>query len=305
MTNFDLNWWIWFNVLIFALLALDLKYIKKTKPSHSLAITAAWVSIAGLFAVLLYYLKGSQLALEFVTGYLIEESLSIDNLFVFLIIFQHFHVPNKWQQKILMYGIIGAMAMRLIFIIAGISLIQMAHWILLVFGAFLIVTGIMMLKKPKKPKEIDQPKQPFIVRLLKKIIPFTDSWDSKNFLVRLNGKLFATPALLVLCTIETTDLVFALDSIPAVFAITLDPFIVYSCNALAIVGLRSIFFVLKDLIEVFEYLHYGISILLIFVGTKMLIEPVYHITTGTSLAMIGTILLISILASYVPHKKGS
>ena len=302
MTNFDLNWWIWFNVFFFAVLAFDLKYIKKTKPSHSLAVSAAWVSIAGMFAVLLYYLKGSQISLEFVTGYLIEESLSIDNLFVFLIIFQHFHVPDAWQQKILMYGIIGAMAMRLIFIIAGISLIQMAHWILLVFGAFLVITGIMMLKKPKKT---DQPKPPFVVRLIKKIIPFTDSWDSKNFLVRINGKLFATPALLVLCTIESTDLVFALDSIPAVFAITLDPFIVYSCNALAIVGLRSIFFVLKDLFKVFAYLHYGISIILIFVGTKMLMEPFYHITTATSLVLIGTILLISILASYFPHKKGS
>jgi tellurite resistance protein TerC len=301
MTNFDISWWIWFNALILTLLIIDLKFIPKTRPRISVAVTLGWVTIAGLFACLLYAVKGSQIALEFTTGYLIEESLSIDNLFVFLMVFQYFRVPDKWQQKILMYGILGAMIMRFIFIIAGISLIQMAPWLLLVFGVFLVFTGIMMFKKQNKNAK---PKEAFLVQLIKKWIPCTDSWETNTFFTRINGKLFATPAFLVLCTIEATDLVFAMDSIPAIFAITLDPFVVYSCNALAVVGLRSLFFVLKDLLNVFEHLHYGISLILIFVGMKMLIAPIYHIATLVSLSVIGVILLCCIGASYVfPTKK--
>ena len=200
-----------------------------------------------------------------------------------------------------MYGILGALVMRFIFIMAGIALIQTIHWILLVFGAFLVVTGILMFKKQE---QITHPKQPPVVSFLRKFIPCTDSWEYKTFFTRINGKLFATPAFLVLCAIETTDLVFALDSIPAVFAITLDPFVVYSCNALAIIGLRSLFFVLKDLLEIFEYLHYGVSLILVFVGSKMLLAPFYPIDTKISLAVIGTILITSVLGSYIPHSKG-
>lgn len=298
MTTFGISWWVWFNIVLFALLAIDLVYLPKRKQSHSLFMAGIWIVIAMLFASLLYLAKGSQSALEFTTGYLIEESLSVDNLFVFLMLFKHFHVPSNWQKKILMYGIIGALVMRFVFIIAGISLIQQAHWILLVFGAFLAVTGILMFKKPDKNYK---PKPSFLVTLAKKFFPFTDSWEADTFFVRQGGKLFATPALLVLCTIESTDLLFALDSIPAVFAITLDPFIVYSCNALAIVGLRSIFFALKDLLEVFEYLHYGVSLILVFVGCKMLLAPFYSIDTATSLAIIGSILAASLIG---PPKLG-
>lgn len=301
LSHFTLEWWIYFNIFLAILLAVDLKFITNRTLKQSYIITAAWITLAGLFAALLYATKGPQICLEFTTGYLIEKSLSVDNLFVFLTIFHFFHVPNSWKQRILMYGILGALVMRFIFIMVGITLIQKVHWILLVFGAFLVVTGILMFKKRDK---ITHPKQPPVVTFLKRFIPCIDTWENKTFFIRKNGKLLATPAFLVLCAIETTDLVFALDSIPAVFAITLDPFIVYSCNALAIIGLRSLFFVLKDLLEIFEYLHYGVSLILVFVGCKMLIAPFYTVDTVLSLAVIGTILITSILGSYIPHSKG-
>lgn len=255
-------------------------------------MAGAWVGIAALFALLLYSIKGGEVALQFTTGYLIEESLSIDNLFVFLMLFQHFHVPLRWQNKILMYGIIGALIMRFICIIAGIALVELLHEVLLVFGAFLVIMGIIMFKKQDA---MTHPKEPLLVSLIKKILPFKDTWNVDTFFVRSDGRLFATPAFLVLCTIESTDLLFALDSIPAVFAITLDPFIVYSANALAIVGLRSIFFALKDSLQAFEYLHYGVSLIVIFVGLKMLLAPIFAISTVTSLAVIAGIIATSLL----------
>jgi len=298
MTDFGINWWIWFNVLLVTLLLTDLKFLRRDKPSKSVWACAAWISIAALFGLLIFYAKGKTKALEFATGYIIEESLSIDNLFVFLMIFRHFHVPNAWQTKILYYGIFGAIVMRLSLIVAGIALIQVSHWMLVFFGLFLVATGIMMFAKQK---EITQPKPSPLVAVVKRFLPCTDTWDPEHFFVRIDGKLFATPAFLVLCTVETTDLIFALDSIPAIFAITLDPFIVYSCNALAVVGLRSLFFVFKELLEYFEYLHYGVSLILIFIGTKMVISPFYQIATATSLAVVATILLTSML---IPKKRG-
>lgn len=300
MSNFNIEWWLYFNLFLTILLGADLWCMTKRTRRQSYLVTAGWFLVAASFACLLYYAKGPQIALEFVTGYLIEESLSIDNLFVFLMIFHHFHVPHNWQQKILMYGIIGAMIMRFSFIVLGITLIQMAHWLLLVFGAFLVVTGVLMFKKQEQSTH---PKEPKIVGLIKKVLPCTSGWNNETFFVRQEGRLFITPAFVVLCTIETTDVVFALDSIPAIFAITLDPFIVYSCNALAVCGLRSLFFVLKDLLGLFEYLHYGVSLVLIFVGCKMLIAPIYPMETTVSLAVIGTILFTSIFSSYIPHKK--
>lgn len=291
MINFGIQWWIWFNVALFALLAIDLKLVANRTRRMSYILTGIWISIAILFALFINFTKGHQLALEFVTGYLIEESLSVDNLFVFLMLFHHFHVPHRWQTKILMYGIIGALVMRFIFIVGGIAIIQQAHWVMLIFGAFLVFTGIMMFKKTD---EKSLPKESFIVKLVKKVFPYKDSWDQNTFFVTSHGKRFATPAFITLCAVESTDLVFALDSIPAVFAITLDPFIVYSCNALAIVGLRSLFFVLKDALMLFEHLHHGVSIILVFVGSKMLIEPVYHIDTPVSLGVIGAVLAISL-----------
>lgn len=292
MTQFSLSWWVWFNLFLFALLALDLHFLPKRKQKHSFLLASAWVGIAALFSLLLYSVKGGEVALQFTTGYLIEESLSIDNLFVFLLLFKHFQVPLRWQNKILMYGIIGALIMRFIFIIAGIALVELVHEVLLVFGAFLVIMGIVMLKKQD---QMVPTKEPLLVSIVKKILPFKDTWNVDTFFVRSTGRLFATPAFLVLCTVESTDLLFALDSIPAVFAITLDPFIVYSANALAIVGLRSIFFALKDSLQTFEYLHYGVSLIVIFVGLKMLLAPVFAISTITSLAVIAVIIITSLL----------
>lgn len=285
---FGIEWWIGFSLLIFALLAIDLAFLPKRKPSHNFALTAAWIAVAGFFAILLYITKGSTVALQFTTGYIIEKSMSIDNLFVFLIIFQHFQVPPRWQQKILMYGIIGAIFMRLLFIIVGLTLIQMTHWMLLIFGAFLVIMGIYSCKKP-------QAKEPPKLTFLKKLFPVIEGWETDNFFIRHKGKLFATPAFIVLATIETTDLIFALDSIPAIFAITLDPFIVFSSTALAVIGLRAIFFVLNSYLASIKYLHLGISLILIFVGCKMLLAPIYAIDTAVSLAVISTILLAVIL----------
>jgi len=303
MTLFGLEWWIPFNLVLILLLVLDVRYLRrstdKPRPSQSLLLTAAWVSLAMLFALLIFMTKGQEPALKFITGYLIEESLSVDNLFVFLMIFQYFHVPESQTRRILMYGILGALIMRFVFIFVGISLIHRIPWILYVFGAFLVVTGILMFKKPEKSFT---PRTAFLVTWLKKFIPITDHWEDGQFFVRKSGRLFATPAFVVLLTVEATDLFFALDSIPAVFAITLDPFIVYSCNAMAILGLRSLFFVLKDLLEFFEYLHYGVSLILIFVGSKMLLRPVYEIPTVTSLCVIGSILFLSMLLSAVRKK---
>ncbi len=299
MTDFSSVWWIWFNVLLVVLLVIDLKFLPKQKPSHSLYACFGWLFIAASFAGLLYFFKGSDKALEFVTGYVIEESLSIDNLFVFLMIFRHFHVPSNWQTKILMYGIFGAIVMRLSFIVAGIALVQLSHWILVLFGVFLVFTGCTMFKKQK---EAHHPKPSPITGWVKRFLTCTDSWETDRFFIKQGGKLCATPAFLVLCTIETTDLIFALDSIPAIFAITLDPFIVYSCSSLAVVGLRSFYFVFKELLNLFDYLHYGVSLILIFIGFKMIIAPFYAINTVTSLAIVGTILITSML---IPNKRGS
>ncbi len=292
MTNFSIQWWVWFNIILFALLAIDLAYLPKRTKKYTYVLPVICVTLAMLFTAGLYFAKGSAVSLEFATGYLLELSLSVDNLFVFIMLFHHFHVPERWKNKILTYGIIGALVMRFLFIVIGITLINMFHWILLLFGAFLIVTGIMMFKKANKDV---LPKESFIVKYVKKLFRFKDTWEQDTFFIKSNGKLFATPAFLTLCAIESTDLVFALDSIPAVFAITLDPFIVYSANALAIVGLRSLFFVLKDGLLLFKNLHYGISVILVYVGCKMVIAPWYAIDTLTSLGVIASILLISLI----------
>ncbi|MCE5294976.1 MAG: TerC/Alx family metal homeostasis membrane protein [Chlamydiales bacterium] len=296
---FNIHWWIWFNILLFALLYIDLRLFPHRGRRQAYALTVTWVSIALAFAGLIYVTKGATTSLEFLTGYVIEESLSIDNLFVFLMLFQYFHVPSRWQSKILMYGIVGALVMRLIFILVGISLVQKMHWLMLVFGAFLVVTGAMMFKKkdPNAPQ-----KQPYIVSLLKKYVPFTDSWEHSTFFIKEQGRRIATPAFLVVCAVESTDLLFALDSIPAIFGITLDPFVVYSCNALAIVGLRSLFFVLKDALTLFEHLHYGVSLILVFIGGKMLVSHWYKIDTIVSLSVVGALLIGSLL---IPKKKST
>lgn len=284
------------------MLALDLGVVHRRpeRPtlSQSLAWSVVWVALAGAFAMLLYTWQGRAAALEFSTGYVIELSLSADNLFIFLLIFRFFRLPDTEQYRVLFWGIIGAIAMRAAFIFAGVGLIKRFHWIIYGFGLLLVYSGIRLLFQ--HGAQVNPDKNP-LLRLFRKFLPVTPDYVDGKFFVR-REQLCATPLLLVLLVIETTDVVFAIDSIPAVLAITLNTFIVYTSNIFAILGLRSLFFTLSSLMEVFEYLHYGIACVLIFVGCKMLLSHYFPIRTEVSLAIIGAILAITIGAS-VLHRR--
>ncbi len=258
-----------------------------------------WISLAGAFAILVYFWRGKAPALNFVTGYLIEESLSVDNLFVFLLIFRYFKVPGDYQHKVLFWGIVGALVMRFAFIIAGVALINRFHWIIYIFGAFLVYTGVKLFRS--SDSEVDPENNP-VLRWVRKVIPVTPDYVNGNFLVREKG-LYATPLLLVLIVIETTDVVFAADSIPAVLAITRDPFIVFTSNVFAILGLRSLYFALAGMMELFHFLHYGLAVILSFIGVKMLISNYYELPTHIALAVVGVVLAVSVVASIVFPKK--
>jgi tellurite resistance protein TerC len=289
--------WILFNVFVAGMLALDLGFIHRRARTLSLrqalSWTAIWIALAVCFAVLLYAFQGRTAALEFSTGYVIELSLSADNLFIFLLIFRYFRLPEADQYRVLFWGIIGAIAMRAAFIFAGVGLIKRFHWIIYAFGLLLVFSGVRLLFQ--RGAQIKPEKNP-VLRLVRKFMPVTPDYVGGKFFVR-GDRLSATPLLLVLIVIETTDLIFAVDSIPAVLAITLNTFIVYTSNIFAILGLRSLFFALAWLMEVFEYLHYGISSVLAFVGIKMLLSHYYPIPTEISLAVIAVILLVTIIAS--------
>jgi len=289
--------WILFNIFVAAMLALDLGVFHRRTNSLSLrqalAWSGLWILLAGIFAVLLFFWQGSRAALEFSTGYVIELSLSVDNLFIFLLVFRYFRLPKPEQYRVLFWGIIGAIAMRAAFIFAGVGLIHRFHWIIYLFGLLLVYSGVRLLFQ--RGAEVHPEKNP-LLRLFRRYIPVTDDLVDGRFFVR-RDRLYATPLLLVLLVVETTDLIFAVDSIPAVLSITLDTFIVYTSNIFAILGLRSMFFALSSLLDIFKYLHYGISCVLVFVGVKMLTSHYYPIRTEISLAVIGGILLITILAS--------
>jgi len=293
----NLWWWLFFNIFVAVMLALDLgvfhRHTKGQGLRQSLAWSGFWISLAAAFAVLIFYSQGRQAALDFSTGYVIELSLSADNLFIFLLIFRYFHLPEAAQYRVLFWGIIGAIAMRAGFIFAGVGLIHRFHWIIYLFGALLIYSGGRLLFQHEV--KVEPEKNP-LLRAFRRLLPVTEDYVDGKFFVR-REQLCATPLLLVLLVVETTDVVFAVDSIPAVLSITLDAFIVYTSNIFAILGLRSLFFALAALMDIFEYLHYGISCVLIFVGVKMLLSHYYHIRTEASLAVIGGILLITILAS--------
>jgi len=289
--------WILFNVFVAGMLALDLGFIHRRARTPSLgqalSWTAIWIALAVCFAFLLYTFQGRTPALEFSTGYVIELSLSADNLFIFLLIFRYFRLPEADQYRVLFWGIIGAIAMRAAFIFAGVGLIRRFHWIIYAFGLLLVFTGVRLLFQ--RGAQVKPEKNP-VLRLVRKFMPVTSDFVGGKFFVR-GDRLCATPLLLVLIVIETTDLIFAVDSIPAVLAITLNTFIVYTSNIFAILGLRSLFFALASLMEVFEYLHYGISSVLVFMGIKMLLSHYYPIRTEISLAVIAVILLATIVAS--------
>ena len=301
------KYFIWggFNILVLAMLALDLGIFHrkdhKISVKEGLVWSIIWIIVALIFNVIVYFWQGEAKALQFFTGYLIERSLSIDNIFVFLLIFTYFGVPDKFQYKVLFWGIIGALVMRGLFIGIGALLIARFHWVIYIFGAFLVYTGIKM--GVAGDTKIEPEKNP-VLRFVRRFIPLTDNYDKGKFFVKKAGKKLGTPLFVVLIVVETTDIVFAVDSIPAIFAITLDPFIVYTSNVFAILGLRALYFALAGLMDMFYYLKYGLSAILAFVGVKMLISGYYKIPDMMALGVIAFLLAVSIIVSILkPHKK--
>jgi tellurite resistance protein TerC len=289
--------WVLFNAFVVGLLVLDHSISQRSGRGVRFRAALAWsaflILLAAAFAVLLYFWRGPTKALEFTTGYLIEESLSVDNLFVFLLLFRYFGVREREQRKVLTWGILGALVMRGIFIVAGVGLIRRFHWIIYVFGAFLVYTGARLLGG--QAEEV-HPERNWLLRALRRALPVTQEFVDGKFFVRRPG-LMATPLLLVLVVVESTDVLFAADSIPAVLAISRDPFIVYTSNVFAILGLRALYFTLAGLMEAFHLLHYGLAVILMFIGVKMLVSARYEISTPVSLAVVAGVLAITIAAS--------
>lgn len=296
----DTLWlWIGFNAFVLCMLALDLGVFHRKAHvvsfRESMTWTCVWVALALVFNIGVWHFMGPQKGLEFLTGYLIEKSLSIDNVFVFALLFTYFAVPPLYQHKVLFWGILGALVMRAAMIWAGAALITNFAWIIYVFGAFLIATGIKMIVK--RSEEIHPERNP-VVRLFKRMMPVTDCYRDGSFFVKENGIRMATPLFVVLLLVEFTDLIFAVDSIPAIFAVTTDPFIVYTSNVFAILGLRSLYFALAGVMHKFHYLKIGLGAVLAFVGTKMcLAHTAYKIDTLASLGVIVAILAIAVIAS--------
>lgn len=296
--------WIAFNVVVLILLALDLGVFHRKShvigPKEAALWSAFWVALSLAFNLGIYFVLGKEPALEFLAGYLVEKSLSVDNIFVFIMIFSYFGVKPEWQHRVLFWGILGALIMRAIMIFAGAALIERFHWVLYFFGAFLIFTGYKMITH--KEGDGDPSKNP-VLRWARKVLPLTDEYHGDRLRIRQAGKWVFTPLFLVLIVVETSDVAFALDSIPAIFAVTRDPFIVYTSNVAAILGLRALYFLLAGIMGLFHYLHYGLGAVLSFVGLKMIVEPWWKISTTTSLLTIGAILCLSIGASLAFPKK--
>jgi tellurite resistance protein TerC len=290
--------WGGFIAFVLAMLALDLGVFHRKAHAVSLKEAAiwscVWVSLALSFNAGMYFIYGPRPALEFLTGYLIEKALSVDNIFVILVIFSYFRVSPNYQHRVLFWGILGALAMRAVFIVLGAKLLQSFHWMIYLFGAFLIITAIRLMLETGEEKDLSKS---LMTRLFRRFIPCTDGYREHHFVVKENGKWIATPLLLVLAVVEGTDLIFAVDSIPAIFAVTTDPFIVFTSNIFAILGLRSLFFLLAGVMDKFHYLKTGLALVLAFVGAKMLLVEVYKIPIGVSLGVIAGILSLSIVLS--------
>jgi tellurite resistance protein TerC len=297
-----LIFWILFNLFVLAALGLDLGVLRRRSRvvgvREALAWSLLWIVLAFAFAVLIHLWQGRASALQFVTGYVLELSLSVDNLFVFLLIFRYFRVPQEYQHKVLFWGILGALVMRGVFIFAGIGLIRKLHWIIYAFGLFLVYSGAKLFRQ--HGAKINLEKNP-LLRLFRRLVPVTENYEGDKFFVR-RPNLCATPLLIVLLVVETTDVLFAVDSVPAILAITLNAFIVYTSNVFAILGLRSMYFALVGMMETFEYLHYGLALILIMFGSMMLASHYYQIRTEWTLAAVAAILLASVLASAVKQK---
>jgi len=295
--------WISFNLFVIAMLAIDLGlFNRKAHEVHikeALIWSAVWISLALLFNVGVYFYFGSDPALKFFTGYIIEKSLSVDNLFVFIMIFSYFKVKPIYHHKVLFWGILGALIMRIIFISAGVVLINKFHWIIYVFGAFLVITGIRMAFH-----SVDaDPEKNLILRLSRRFFHPATAEEEGKFFVRRGWRLAPATLFPVLIVVEVSDIIFAVDSIPAVLAISTDPFIVYTSNVFAILGLRALYFALAGIMKMFNYLHYGLSIILVFVGVKMLIADYYEIPVQAALGVIAVIILSCILPSMIQERK--
>ncbi len=300
--------WIGFNLFVLLMLALDLGVFPRKSQTVStreaVAWSLVWISLSLAFNTIIYFFwdsmvpdsqyTNSEAALAFLTGYLIEKSLSVDNIFVFILIFSFFSVPSAYQHRVLFWGILGALVMRGILIAVGATLLEQFHWIIYVFGAFLIFTGIRMARQ--QDEQVHPDRNP-VVKFFRKLMPVTENFEKDKFFIRRAGKWMATPLFLILLIVESTDLVFAVDSIPAIFAVTRDPFIVYTSNVFAILGLRALYFLLANVMDKFQYLKLGLSAVLTFIGVKMVIVDLYHIPVGVSLGVVASILTISIIAS--------
>ena len=300
--------WVGFNLFVLTMLALDLGVFHRkshaVSTKEALTWSVVWIALSLVFSGVIYFFwdkmmptstyTNSEASLAYLTGYLIEKALSVDNIFVFILIFSFFAVPATYQHRVLFWGILGALVMRGAMILVGAALIERFHWIIYVFGAFLVYTGIRMASH--QDEEVQPDKNP-VVKFFRKFMPVTENFEDDKFFVRRAGKLLATPLFLILLIVESTDLVFALDSIPAIFAVTHDPFIVYTSNIFAILGLRALYFLLANVMGQFQYLKLGLSAVLTFVGVKMVITDIYHIPVGASLGVVAGLLTISILAS--------
>jgi tellurite resistance protein TerC len=302
----DVLLWVGFIVFIIAMLVLDLKVFQRKEHDimikEALLWTLFWIVLSLGFNIGIYFFMGVNYALEFLTGYLIEKALSIDNIFVFIIIFAYFRVSPRFQHKILFWGILGAIVMRALFILAGVALIERLHWVIYVLGIFLVYIGIKLAFE--KEKEVHPDQNP-LLKIVKRIFPVDTDYTGNKFFTRKAGKLFATPLFIVLIAIESTDIVFAVDSIPAILSITRHPFIVFTSNIFAILGLRALYFAISGIMQLFAYLNYGLSLILVFVGVKMLIADFYKIPVGIALGTVGGILAVSIILSllFPPKNK--
>jgi tellurite resistance protein TerC len=296
--------WVGFNVVVLAILALDLGLLHRRSSRVSLkeaaTWSAVWVALSLGFAFAVYQTMGKQSGLEFLTGYLIEYALSVDNIFVFVLIFTYFGVPEKYQHRVLFWGIIGALVLRGVMIVAGSALVTRFAWTLYIFGAFLVFTGLKMALQ--KDEDVYNPERDPILRLARRLVPVTDDYHGDKFFVRQpartgRSRYAATPLFIVLLIVDTTDIIFATDSIPAIFAVTRDPFIVYTSNICAVLGLRALYFLLASVVDKFVYLKLGLSLVLVFIGGKMLLEHFVHLPIVASLGVVGAVLAASIVAS--------
>jgi tellurite resistance protein TerC len=297
--------WIGFSVFVIAMLTLDLGVFHRK--AHEISIKEAavwsciWISISLLFNLGLWHFFGKEKALEFLAGYVLEKALSVDNIFVMLVLFSTFAVPAAYRHRVLFWGILGALVMRAIFIFLGAALLARFSWIMYVFGGLLVITGGKLLFSKE---EAPDPENSWPVRIARRVLPLTPKYHGAHFTVIEKGRRMATPLMLVLFAVEGTDLIFAVDSIPAIFAVTQDPFIVYTSNIFAILGLRSLFFLLAGVMEQFHYLKVGLAFVLMYVGVKMLIVGFWHIPIGISLAIIAGILAVSVIASLIRTRRG-